>query len=185
MAKKQRLTKTELIARLHRGLRPKLTRDQRLDLGLCHVANLDVIARGEAQESMLWDWVGSVLTWSKVAEMLDLGVDEMVQQLALAERLVSRYGRTGRVAFDGPDYQLAKIGLEVMDQLAHQVDRPTAIAAADWSERRVNEMAAECARLATPRPLNIIATTGQADAIPADSTRRFWPVHLEKSGVPA
>lgn len=176
MAKRKPLSKTELIARLHRGPRPKLTHDQRLDLGLCHAVNLDVIARGEAQESMLWDWVGSVLTWSKAAEMLGLGVDEMVEQLALAERLVSRYGRTGRVAFDGPDYQLAKVGLEVMDQLAHQVDRPTAVAAADWSERRVNEMAAECARRADRKPV-FFTTSGLADPfLPGSRDKRFHAV---------
>lgn len=38
-----------------RGLRPRLTRDQLLDLGLAHVVNLDLIARGEAGEPMLWD----------------------------------------------------------------------------------------------------------------------------------
>jgi len=145
--KRKPASKLELIARLHRGLRPKLSRDQLLDLGLCHAFNLDAIARGEAKESMLWDWTGSVFTWSKVAELLQIGVQEMCEQLELAERLVMRYGRTGRVAFDGPDYQLAKVGLEVMDQLAQLVDRPTAVVAADWSEIKINEMAAECARL--------------------------------------
>lgn len=128
-----------------RGLRPKLAKDQVLDLGLVHAVNLDAIAKGQADEAMLWDWVGGVLTWSKVAELLHVGVDEMNLQLGLATRLVERYGRTGRVAFDGPDYQLAKVGMDVMDQLAERVDRHTANVAADWSEARVNEMAEACA----------------------------------------
>lgn len=128
-----------------RGLRQKLARDQLLDLGLVHAVNLDAIARGEADEAMLWDWAGGVLTWSKVAELLQLGVDEMSEQLELATRLVERYGRTGRVAFSGPDYQLAKVGLDVMDLLAEHVDRHTASVAAEWSEARVNEMAQSCA----------------------------------------
>ena len=132
-----------------RGLRPRLTREQLLDLGLAHVVNLDLIARGEAGEPMLWDYAGAVLTWSRVAVLLDRGVPEMTEQLGLAKRLVERYGRTGRVLFDGADYQLAKAGLDVMDQLAARVDRPTAIAAANWSEGKVARMAAECR--ATPR----------------------------------
>lgn len=128
-----------------RGLRPKLAKDQVLDLGLVHAVNLDAIAKGQADEAMLWDWVGGVLTWSKVAELLQIGVDEMNEQLGLATRLVERYGRTGRVAFDGPDYQLAKVGMDVMDQLAERVDRHTANVAADWSEAKVNEMAEACA----------------------------------------
>lgn len=127
-----------------RGLRPRLTPDQLLDLGLAHVVNLDAIARGEADESLLWQWVGGVLTWSRVAVLLDRGAPEMLEQVRLAARLVQRYGRTGRVLFTGTDYQLAKAGIEVMDELARHVDRPTAIAAANWSEAKVAQMAAEC-----------------------------------------
>lgn len=127
-----------------RGLRPRLTRAQLLDLGIAHVSNLDVIARGEAGEPMLWDYAGAVLTWSRVAIMLDRGVTEMAEQCGLAARLIQRYGRTGRVLFTGTDYQIAKAGLDVMDQLAELVDRPTAIAAANWSERKVEQMVAEC-----------------------------------------
>ena len=46
--------------------------------------------------------------------------------------------------FTGTDYQIAKAGLDVMDQLAELVDRPTAIAAANWSEAKVAQMVAEC-----------------------------------------
>jgi len=129
-----------------RGLRPRLTHEQLLDLGLAHVVNLDAIARGEADESMLWQWAGGVLTWSRVAIMLDRGAAEMVEQVSLAARLVERYGRTGRVLFTGTDYQVAKDGVALMDELARHVDRPTAIAAANWSERKVAEMVAECGR---------------------------------------
>lgn len=127
-----------------RGLRPRLAPEQLLDLGLAHVVNLDAIARGEADESLLWQWVGGVLTWSRVAIMLDRGAPEMLEQVRLATRLVQRYGRTGRVLFTGTDYQIAKDGVALMDELARLVDRPTAIAAADWSERKVAQMAAEC-----------------------------------------
>ncbi len=126
-----------------RGLRPKLDAGQLRDLSLAHVVNLDAIARGEATEEILWQVMGGVLTWSKVSEMLAVGVPEMCTQVELTTRLVERYSRTGRIAFSGPDYVLAKHGLEVMDQLAELVDRPTAIVAAEWSERQVNQMAAQ------------------------------------------
>lgn len=127
-----------------RGLRPRLTPDQLLDLGLAHVVNLDAIAHGEADESLLWQWVGGVLTWSRVAILLDRGAPEMLEQVQLATRLVQRYGRTGRVLVTGTDYQVAKAGVALMDALARLVDRPTAIAAANWSEHKVAQMAAEC-----------------------------------------
>lgn len=128
-----------------RGLRPKLDAGQVRDLGLAHTINLDVIARGEADEAVLWQTVGGVLTWSKVAELMQVGEDEMAAQLEMATRLVERYGRTGRVGFLGLEYQVAKRGVIVMDQLAEMVDRATAIAAAEWSEAEVNRMERACA----------------------------------------
>lgn len=134
------------------GLRPKLSAAQVRDLGLCHVINLDAIARGDAEPSMLWDLAGSVLTWSRAAQLAGMGVPEMTRQLEMVERLIDRFRRTNLVRFDGPDYQLAKTGLDVMDELARTVDKATAMVAADWSERQVNRMAAEITRLQQKAP---------------------------------
>lgn len=135
------------------GLRPKLDAGQLVDLGLVHYQNVDAIAKGEGCESLLWQVVESVLTWSRAADLqaarlpdYQPAVAEMRAQLDLATRLVERYGATGRVLFSGPDYQLAQRGIEVMDQLAQAVTRADAIAAADWSERQVQRMVAQCAR---------------------------------------
>ena len=140
---KRRPTRAQLLARMPRAFRPKLARDQRLDLGLCHMQNLDAIATGTAERSMIWDYVGGVLTWYKVAQLLDVGLPEMTLQLEVATRLVERFGRTNRLLFDGPDLQLARLGVMAMDQLAEIVDRQTAITAADWSELEVNRIAAQ------------------------------------------
>jgi len=140
--KRRRPTQAELLARLPRAFRPKLDTLQRRDLALCHNVNLDAIAKGQAEASMLWDFLGGVLTWHRAAALLGVGEVEMAAQLAVATRLVERFSRTGRVAFDGTDYQMAKMGVRVMDELAALVDRPTAIAAADWSEAECNKMAA-------------------------------------------
>lgn len=133
------------------GLRPRLTSGQVLDLGLAHMSNLDTLAKGLGDETLLWQVVGGVLTWSRVADLLAArnpnytpAVDEMRAQLELATRLVERYGATGRVLLTGVDYQLAKRGVQAMDELAEAVDRPTAIVAAEWSEQRVNRLAAAC-----------------------------------------
>lgn len=127
-----------------RGLRPKLAVDQVRDLGICHLQNLDAVASGQATEANLWQIAGAALTWSKVAELLQVGEPEMRQQLELASALIERYGRTGKVLFTGLEYQLAKDGVQVMDQLAEIVDRPTAVIAAEWSEHKVNELEASC-----------------------------------------
>jgi hypothetical protein len=137
----QRPTRNDLLARMPRAFRPRLDALQRRDLALCHNVNLDAIATGQAEASMLWDFLGGVLLWHRAATLMGVGAAEMAPQLGVATRLVERYSRTGRVAFDGPDYQLAKIGVKLMDELASLVDRPTAIAAAEWS-------GAECDRIA-------------------------------------
>lgn len=142
MRRDHRPTKADLLARLPRAFRPKLDALQQRDLALCHNVNLDAIASGQAETSMLWDFLGGVLLWQRAAEMMGIGIAEMAPQLEVATRLVERFSRTGRVAFDGPDYQLAKIGVLVMDELARQVDRATANKAADWSQTECDRMAA-------------------------------------------
>lgn len=124
-----------------RGLRAKLDQSQVKDLSLCHLVNLDAIATGTADAGLLWSFCGGVLTWSRVASLLKVGEAELSLQLDLALAVVERFKRTGRVGFSGPEYQLAKEGVGYMDDLAAIVDRPTAIAAAEWSEQRCNELA--------------------------------------------
>lgn len=96
-------TQAQLLARMPRAFRPKLKPDQLLDLGLCHVQNLDAIATGAAEPSIIWDYVGGVLTWWRVSRLLQLGMPEMDLQLEVAMRMVERLGRSGRVLFDGVD----------------------------------------------------------------------------------
>lgn len=141
MKARRRPTRDELLDRLPRGLRPMLSKTQQNQLALYHNVNLDAIAMGQADASMLWDYLGGVLMWHKAAELIGAGVAEMAPQLGVATRLVERYSRTGLVRFDGPDYQLARMGVLVMDELARLVDRANAGAAAEWSE-------AECQRIA-------------------------------------
>ena len=121
-------------------MRPKLTQGQLLDLGLAHLANLDALSKGEADEDILWQWVGGCLTWSRVADLLQVGQAEMAEQLALVTSVVKRYGATGRAVFTGPEYQLAKLGVGYMDDLAAIVDRHTAVQAVEWSEARCSQM---------------------------------------------
>jgi hypothetical protein len=127
-----------------RGLRPKLTRDQVIGLGLAHMTNLDLISKGQADESVLWQMVEGVFIWSRVAELLGAGVPEMAAQLEMAISVIERFGRTGKVGFSGTEYVLARRGVEVMDELAELVDTPTAVAAANWGEANVNRLSAQC-----------------------------------------
>ena len=124
------------------GLRPKLRRDQLRDLSLSHLEALDSIARGNATRVTLWQIAGAALTWGRAAELMQIGAEEMAAQTLLVLHVIERYQRTGRVAFSGPEYQAAKTGVAVMDELAERTDRATALAACEWADRRVVAMMA-------------------------------------------
>ncbi|WKB52287.1 hypothetical protein [Eleftheria terrae] len=112
------------------------------DLSLVHHLNLDALVTGHADERLLWDWFGGVLTWSKAAEATQHGTAEMREQLHLVECVLARYARTGRIGLTGPEYQLAKAGVIVMDRLSRIVDRATAVSAASWSETALRSLTA-------------------------------------------
>lgn len=138
--KRRRLTHAEMLDRLPRAFRPKLAPDQVRDLAVVHLENLDAIANGEGTPELMWQVAGGIFTWHRVAEKLQAGVPEMTALLELVERLIERFKRTGRVGFSGAEYQLARHGVDYMDQLAEIVDRRTAIEAAEYSERLLAEL---------------------------------------------
>lgn len=138
--KRRRLTHAELLDRMPRAFRPKLAPDQVRDLAVVHLENLDAIANGEGTPDLMWQVAGDIFTWHRVAEKLQAGVPEMTALLELVERLIERFKRSGRVGFSGTEYQLARHGVDYMDQLAEIVDRRTAIEAAEYSERLLAEL---------------------------------------------
>ncbi len=125
-----------------RGMRPRFDAARLRTIGLAHLENLDAIARGGADVQTLWDMAEAAFTWVRVAELMHVGLPEIAPQLELAARVIERYGRTGKIAFTGPEYQLAKDGCAVMDALAAEVDVPTAEAAALWSDRYLAQLVA-------------------------------------------
>lgn len=103
----------------------------RTALSTLHWEQIDAIAKGHADEDVLWTWVESSLTWHNAATATGNGIPEMDEALGLCSRLIERFVRTGRVAFSGPDYQAAKDAADVMDQLAEITPFIVARAAAD------------------------------------------------------
>ncbi len=128
------------------GLRPKLNRGQVRDLGLAHLANVDAIARGDGTPEILWQHLGGTLTWLFAAELMSARNPEpfaealraMQAATAACQDLAERFKRTGRVAFTGPELQMAREAVEWMDALAEVVDKDVAVQAAEMSENLVN-----------------------------------------------
>lgn len=88
-----------------------------------HVAQSNGLAVDQVREI--------VAGWEEVPVLLQRGADDMALQLDLATRLINRYRDTGRIAFTGPDYQLAKVGVQLMDELARITDPAQSHDAAD------------------------------------------------------
>lgn len=135
-----RLTRDQLLAKAQRAFPVRMGSGQLVDVALAHIDTLNDIATGNGTYASLRDWVSNVLTWHHAAEAMSLGLDEMAEQLQGCLRLIDRYARTGRVAFDGPDYQLAKHGVDIMDELARQVPRAVALDAVAWSTLKLLEL---------------------------------------------
>lgn len=135
-----RLTRDQLLQRAQRAFPVRMGRRDLVNVGIVHIDTLNDIATGRGTFASLRDWASNVLTWYRAAELMGVGVEEMTAQRECAARLVERYERTGRVAFDGPDYQLAKHGVEVMDELARQVPRAIALDAVAWSTAMLIEL---------------------------------------------
>jgi hypothetical protein len=140
--KKPRKRHVPRFAIAPKGLRPKLDRDTLTTVGLIHAQNLDDIATGKGDAQTMWDMAEAVFTWSRVAEVMQVGVPEMQDQLLLSARVCERYRDTGKVVFTGPEYQLAKLGVQIMDQLAEEADLPTATEAALWSTAQLARLTA-------------------------------------------
>ena len=129
------------LSQIPRQLRPKLPKSTQVDLALAHLMNIDTVVHGRGDEDLLWQMIGGVLTWYRVAICLKLGEPEMLAQIQLLAGVITRYGRTGSVAFTGDEYRLAVAGCTQMELLASAVDQLTAIQAAEWSESQLKIMA--------------------------------------------
>jgi hypothetical protein len=128
-------------ATVPRWLRPKLTRDQVRDMAIIQLHTLADLQTGQATEATLWDLVRNALTWSKVAELLDVGQHEMADNLELVRQLIDRYGATGCVGFASrAQDEAARLAAAYMEDLAAIVDRDTALIAAAWSEAYVDQL---------------------------------------------
>ena len=73
--------------------------------------------------------------------VLDIAV---MEELNRALDIAAREESAKMLMITAAGEKVFSAGVDVMDQLAQVVDRPTAIAAANWSERKVAQMRAEC-----------------------------------------
>lgn len=126
-----------------RWLRPRLTKAARQQLAVIQLQKLLDMDHGQADASTLLDMARDAFTWSRVADLLGAGQDEMRVALETTTRLIEHYGRTGRAEW--PSRVLAdaaRLACAYYEDLAEIVDHETAKAAAEWSEQQVARLQA-------------------------------------------
>ena len=122
------------------GLRPRLTRERLCELGLIHIGLVDTLISGTADLNVLWEWMAGVLTWSRVAQVCQLGEAEINVVASLAVAMAERYEQTGRIVLSEDEKEVLREGSVVMDLLAQSVDLETAEAVADWSRAHISSL---------------------------------------------
>lgn len=132
--------KRVIAYRLQRALKSKLQPATVQALSVAHHLNLDAMASGNADDDILWEMGAGMLTWSLIAGELGLGEPETDRQLRLWETVAARSALTGRVAFEAGEYDLAREGVVIMDQLAELVDHITASRCATRSNQLIKQM---------------------------------------------
>jgi hypothetical protein len=121
-----------------KGLRIMLKPETRRALAIAHHTHVDLVARGQATIDTVWEMAAAALGWLRMAQALEMGEPEMHADIDVLMALLQRWERTGRVGYSGPELQQARAGLEVVDELARLIDWPTACAAINWAEDKVN-----------------------------------------------
>lgn len=99
------------------------------------------LSDSQVQDLALYQWIGGVLTWHYASRLVHQHEADMDEQLALARTMIRRHHVDGKIGFTGPEYQLAKRGVEVMDALADVTPKVKAIEAANRSEKELARLA--------------------------------------------
>ena len=121
--------------------RPKLTEAQKLNAGLVHHDLVHRLVTGTATKADLWDWIETGFTYSRMMELLaEDGLQfteeatQAMERLRLSyEPICERMRRTGRVGLSGPELNVAREAVAVMDELLELDRHGIADQAARWS----------------------------------------------------
>ncbi len=144
MGRAARIARAQATAERERATRPALlTQEQIEQLDAAHEENARALIAGQATEELMWQWVGGVLTWSRVAQLLGLGEAEMDPQLELVPVVLNRWVETGLVQVLPSEHQVVRDGVVIQSLLAKATTQVVASIAADWSETESNRLARE------------------------------------------
>lgn len=128
------------------GMRPKLDTAKIWAIAINMQSNVGELTAGTMDDSILWDFVGGLLTWKRVAQELKYkeayAVLHVVYTTAAASAIVSWITK-GVAKFSEDEAPKVYESLPWCEALAEVVDLLTATAAAKWSQSLVDQLSAE------------------------------------------
>ncbi len=127
---------------------PKLDEGTQREAQIIHWDLVTRFTDGTATSQDLWDWMETGFTYTQMMRLLiEDGVDftpeaqeSLAAQLGTYEQIIARYRRTQRVAFNGPEYLIAKAAANVMDALIELDRHGIAERAVRWSMAQMANM---------------------------------------------
>lgn len=127
--------------RLPKFWRPKVTAVVKLDSKLAHWQMITAFVDGKADATTLQEWIDTGFAYSQMMHLLHADGTEftgaaehaLVDQLEIYDAVATRYRTTGRVAFSGPELNIARAAALVMDELIQMDRHGIALKAAIWT----------------------------------------------------
>lgn len=128
--------------------RPKLAPAQCLSAKIVHWDLVDRFVNGTATYIDLWDWIETGFTYSQIMRLLAEDGTEftpeaesaLAGQLDIYLNVIARYRTTRRVAFNGPELNIARAAAHVMDGLIDMDRHGIALKAAMWSIEQMSRI---------------------------------------------
>lgn len=149
-------TKHRIESRAKRATYPMLPKFWQPKVGASNqlttqIYQWDIITRftnGSADIETMWSWVEAGLVYSEMARLLKVDglevSDEAVQaikdQLDIFAPVIKRFTNTGRVAFTGPELNIARAAAHVMDQLIAADRHAIAWRAIQWANIELGKL---------------------------------------------
>ena len=104
-------------------------------------SNIAAIRSGEANVATLWDFIGGLLTWQRVAFERRFTEAEAVMlrvRNQVIVGLIERWDATGAITMPDDELKLMTEALPWIEALAENCDETTARAAAIWGQQNVD-----------------------------------------------
>lgn len=104
-------------------------------------SNIAAIRSAEATQAKMWDFIGGLLTWQRVAferRFTDAEAVMLRVRNQVIVGLIERWDSTGAISMPDDELELMNVAMPWIEALAENCDETTARAAAIWGQQNVD-----------------------------------------------